>query len=145
MELYNLSPDPDKVYKDTELMLEKYRDLVWRLEESVEDIKDKVYYGRASSVQSFSFISLDMSEYDNQQAKQLLRKGSSALMTRIIVDAIDKAMLKLKSYPANGEILSAPSCSLYWQRTASSTRNPGPTSYFKFHLLPLQKKGYQPA
>jgi hypothetical protein len=105
MELYNLSPDPDKVYKDTELMLENYRNLVWRLEESVEDIKDKVYYmgGRHLS-NLFHFISLDMSEYDNQRSKAAIEERLFSLNdSKIIVDAIDKAMLKLKSYPANGE------------------------------------------
>ncbi|NLB41926.1 MAG: DUF1492 domain-containing protein [Clostridiales bacterium] len=93
------------VYRDTELLLENYRNLIWRLEENLEDVEATIYYmgGRHLS-NLFRLLSMELDVYDNEHSRRTVEERLFGLReSKLIVDLIDKAMLKLKNYPKNGE------------------------------------------
>ncbi|HCS73077.1 MAG TPA: hypothetical protein DIW17_04290 [Clostridiales bacterium] len=101
----NKTLSPTRVYHNTELLLENYRNLIWRSEESFENVENTVYYmgGRHLS-NIFRLLSMELDEYDNKHSRTAVEERLFSLQeSKLIVDVIDKAMLKLKSYPTNGE------------------------------------------
>ena len=99
------SRNPGKVFHNTLLLLENYRNLIWRLEESLEDAEKTVHYmgGRHLS-NLFHLLSLEIDEYGNERSRAAVEERLLSLHeSKIIVDAIDQSMLKLKTYPEHGE------------------------------------------
>lgn len=97
--------DRGTVYRNTELLLENYRNLNWRLEESLEDVESVIYYmgGRHLS-NLYHLLSMELDEYDNRHSRLAVEERLFSLQeSKLIVDHIDNAMLKLKNYPKNGE------------------------------------------
>lgn len=101
----NQKLDKSTVYHDTELLLENYRNLIWRLEENLEDVEGAIYYmgGRHLS-NLFRLLSMELDEYDNEHSRKAVEERLFGLReSKLIIDLIDKAMLKLKNYPKNGD------------------------------------------
>ena len=101
----NQKLDSGKVYRNTELLLENYRNIIWRLEESLEDVESTLYYmgGRHLS-NLFHLLFLEVDEYDQRRNRIALEERLFSLQdSKIIIEAIDNSMLKLKKYPVNGE------------------------------------------
>jgi hypothetical protein len=105
MEMRIPSKEPAKVFRNTVVLLENYRNLIWSLEESLDDVEKTVHYmgGRHLS-NLFHLLSLEIDEYNNERSRTAVEERLSSLQeSRVIVDCMDKAMLKLKTYPENGE------------------------------------------
>ncbi|NLC45238.1 MAG: DUF1492 domain-containing protein [Clostridiales bacterium] len=101
----NQKMDHRTVYRDTELLLENYRNLIWRVEESLEDVESTIYYmgGRHLS-NLFRLLSMELDEYDNEHSRKAVEERLFGLQeSKLIIELIDKAMLKLKNFPKNGE------------------------------------------
>ena len=77
------------VYRDTELLLENYRNLIWRLEESLEDVEGTIYYmgGRHLS-NLFRLLSMELDEYDNEHSRRAIEERLFGLReSKLIVDS----------------------------------------------------------
>lgn len=93
----------EKDFHRTKLLLEIYRDVVWRLEENLIDIDDSTYETAGKHLRDLTgFLSL---EFDTELNRKQIEEQLLCIMeTKQFIDLIDKALLKLKSYPGQGEL-----------------------------------------
>ncbi|MEA1975305.1 MAG: hypothetical protein U9N10_07060 [Bacillota bacterium] len=91
----------DKVYHDAHLLLKIYSDVVWGMNES--------YNHMVSECQEFyvgsPVVALDiMTEFGSSIKAKLLQEQLEDIETsKVIIDVINNAMMKLKTYPKKGE------------------------------------------
>jgi len=91
-----------KKFHNAKLLLKLYKDVVWRTEENLRDLDSKVYSlggRRLSELIDFLSIGFD-TEIDRQRIEEKL---CSIIETKYLVEIVDKALMKLKSYPDRGE------------------------------------------
>lgn len=97
--------DGDK-YDRTKLLLEIYRTLVWRIQESLTDldqVKEELGASRISRLEDFLHIDLEVfSPPGDREAfeSRLMNIHESKLMIKLV----DRALAKLRRRPENGEI-----------------------------------------
>lgn len=93
-------------YQNTKLLLEIYREVVWTVEDNlyeVEDIRDE--FGSSSISNLVDFLSIDLEDYAGTADKSVIEKKlMNIAQSKSMIEIIDKAMLKLRSHPKNGEI-----------------------------------------
>ena len=90
-----------KVYHDAHTLLEINSDVGWRMNESYDDVvcECKEIYG-ASSLTVLDI----MTEFGtNMKAKLLYEQLEDVEASRAIIEIIDRAMVRLKTYPNKGE------------------------------------------
>lgn len=93
----------EKVFHKAKLLLKLYKDVVWRLEETIYDVDAQAYElgGRRIS-ELMEFLSYEFQgDMDKRQVEQRLMNIEE---TKVLIDIIDKALIKLKAYPEYGEL-----------------------------------------
>jgi hypothetical protein len=91
----------EKVYHDAHLLLKIYSDVVWGMNESYNHMvcECQEIYGNSS----LSVLDI-MTEFgSNMKAKLLQEQLEDIEMSKVIIDIINSAMVKLKTYPRKGE------------------------------------------
>lgn len=88
-------------YHDTKLLLKKYRDIVWNIENRVCEVEteyDVLGSNRLAEVLDY------LDDYAScNEKKKLEARVFSLHKSRWLIEIVDKALLKVKSYPENGE------------------------------------------
>lgn len=91
----------EKAYHDAHLLLKIYSDVVWGMNESYNDMvcECQEIYGNSS------LAVLDvMTEFgSNIKAKLLQEQLEDIETSKVIIDIVNSAMMKLKTYPKKGE------------------------------------------
>lgn len=94
------------IYHNTRLLLKIYREVVWRVEDhlyEIEDMRDE--FGSSSISNLVEFLSIDLEDYSGTADKGAIEKKLMNIAeSKSMIEIIDKAMLKLKTHPKNGEI-----------------------------------------
>jgi hypothetical protein len=98
----NANFDNEKAYHKTKLLLKIYRDVVWSIEDRVAEIEEE-YYEMGSNSLAEALEYLD--EYDpNMNRKKLEDELCSVFKSKLLIEIVDKALLKVKKYPDYGDI-----------------------------------------
>lgn len=98
----NLISNKEKVYHKTKLLLKIYRDVIWSIEDRIEDIEEEYYeMGYNNLAEALEYLD----DYDpTMHKKELEYKLCSIFKSRFIIEIVDKALLKVKKYPNYGDI-----------------------------------------
>lgn len=90
------------VYHNAHLLLKIYSDVLWGVNESFEN----VVYEYEETYGESSLVALDiMTEFGSSIKAKLLQEQLEDIETsKVIIDIINSAMLKLRSYPKKGDI-----------------------------------------
>ena len=92
-----------KVYHKAKLLLRIYRDVVWRTQEVMYDADAEAYdFGGRRIAELANYLLYDFnSDIDKEKAESKLL---SIAETKLLVDLVDKALLKLYAYPDLGQL-----------------------------------------
>jgi hypothetical protein len=93
----------DRCYHKAKLLLKLYRTVVWRVSSDLYEIQDRsVEWGSSRITDLIDYLDLDFDEHaDKRNAADRLR---SICETKDLVDIVDQALLKIRTYPGNGEL-----------------------------------------
>lgn len=92
-----------EAFHKAKLLLRIYRDVVWRTQEVMYDTNAEAYdFGGRRIAELADYLSYDFeSDIDKEKAESKLL---SIAETKLLVDLVDKALLKLHEYPVLGQL-----------------------------------------
>lgn len=97
-----LGMDSDTVYHKAKLLLTVYRDVTWAISERLEEIRDyAIETGNHSMDDGFRYLA-DFAP--DLEASRFAERVCCLCETRMYIDLIDKALVRLKDYPVYGDI-----------------------------------------
>lgn len=98
----NQNFDNEKTYHKTKLLLKIYRDVVWSIEDRVAELEEEHYeMGSNSLVEALDYLD----EYDpNVNKRKLEDELCSVFKSKLLIEIVDKALLKVKRYPDFGDM-----------------------------------------
>jgi hypothetical protein len=94
--------DEEKIYHKTKLLLKIYRDVVWSVQDRLYDIEEEFSeMGGCCLREELDYLN----DYDpNVNKKEIEDQLSSILKSKILIEIVDKALVKLKEYPDYGDL-----------------------------------------
>ena len=100
--LASLGMDSDAVFHRSRLILTVYRDVTWAISERLEEIQDHAYeIGNRDVEVGFRYLA-DFAP--DTEAERFAERVCCICETRMYIDLIDKALLRMRDYPVYGEI-----------------------------------------
>ncbi len=107
-QLDKLGLDGESAFHKAKLILQIYRDVVWALSDEIEELEYSAYeLGGQSLEAGLCYLSDFAPEVD---AAEFEMRVCELMQSKMRVDIVDRALVKLRSYPGNGvvyfEILS---------------------------------------
>lgn len=98
----NLTFNADKVYHKAKLLLKIYRDVIWSIEDRVAELEEEYNeLGSDSLAEALDYLD----DYDpNINREELEIEICSHFKSKLLVEIVDKALLKVKNYPDYGNI-----------------------------------------
>lgn len=101
--IYNLKQNrhENKVFHKAKLMLRIYRDVVWSIDESVNEMEARCYDLGGMRLKETLDVLDDFDTTIN--CKELEARLCCALKSKCLIEIVDKALLKVKNYPEQGE------------------------------------------
>jgi hypothetical protein len=93
----------DRCYHKAKLLLKLYRTVVWRVSSDLYEIQDRsAEWGSSRISDLIDYLDLDFDEHtDKRDAANRLR---SICETNDLVNIVDQALLKIRTYPGHGEL-----------------------------------------
>ena len=107
-QLDKLGLDGESVFHKAKLILQIYRDVVWALSDEIEELEYSAYeLGGQSLEAGLCYLADFAPEVD---AGEFETRVCELMQSKMLVDIVDRALVKLRDYPGNGvvyfEILS---------------------------------------
>lgn len=101
-QLSALGIDSQTVFHRSKLLLKIYRDVVWVLSERAEELHEYVWeLGDQDAETGLCFLEQFAPEVDLQVFEE---KVCCVVQSRMLIEVIDRALLRLKRYPDRGEL-----------------------------------------
>lgn len=98
----SLGLDIQSAYHRVKLLLKIYRDVVWALSEHTEELQEYAWELGVHDLQSgLCYLENFAPDVDLQAFEE---KVCCVVQTRMLVDIIDRALLRLRHYPDRGEL-----------------------------------------
>lgn len=91
----------DDTYKKTDLLLKLYRNVCWSMEECFDDLNSITYESCFGDTETLTYL---LNFAPEKELDIFRSRAVSAMQTRVLIDLIDKAIIKLRDYPDNGRI-----------------------------------------
>ncbi|EQB89776.1 hypothetical protein J2Z44_003026 [Clostridium punense] len=89
------------IYHNTKLLLQLYSKVLWRINNSIQEIGDEYYETSGRRLDELLYSLVEVDPYISQA--RLESRLQSIEDSKSIIEIIDKTLLMLKSYPDNGE------------------------------------------
>ena len=107
-QLDKLGLDGESAFHKAKLILQIYRDVVWALSDEIEELEYSAYeLGGQSLEAGLCYLADFAPEVD---AAEFEMRVCELMQSKMLVDIVDRALVKLRDYPGNGvvyfEILS---------------------------------------
>lgn len=98
--------EKELVFHKIKPLLKIYRKVVWRLEESLNEVEATAYEYGGNRISKFvDFLCIDLDEFDSgKYKKEIEERLMSVSESKNLINIIDKALIKLKTHPENGEM-----------------------------------------
>ena len=92
----------EKIYHNAKLLLEIYSKVIWRLEESLDDLNTECL--ETDNKHLFELVDslIDVDTHVNQY--RFAQRMQSIEESKSLIEFVDRALNKLKRYPGNGEL-----------------------------------------
>lgn len=101
-QLSALGLDSEAVFHKSKLLLKIYRDVVWVLSERAEDLRNYAWeLGDQDLEAGLCYLENFAPDIDLQEFEE---KVCCVVQSRMLVEVIDRALLRLKRYPNRGEL-----------------------------------------
>ncbi|HBX22972.1 MAG TPA: hypothetical protein DEF34_04985 [Desulfotomaculum sp.] len=96
----------DAKFHKTKLLLMIYRQVVWRVENAICEVNDTAYeLGGRRIANLVDFLSFGLDDLDSLRDKQVIEERLLNIAeSKIMIEIVDKALLKLRTHPDNGVI-----------------------------------------
>ena len=92
----------DRVYHNAKLLLELYSKVLWRMGESLNELDAECY--EIDNKHLFDLINSLIDEDTQIDKNQFDRRMHSIEESKSLIEFINRALAKLKTYPENGEL-----------------------------------------
>ena len=92
----------EKIYHNARLLLEIYSKVLWRLEESLEDLDTECF--ETDNKHLFDLIDSLIDVDTNVNEYRFERRMQSIEESKSLIEFVDRALNKLKRYPGNGNL-----------------------------------------
>ena len=92
----------EKTYHNARLLLEIYSRVLWRLEESLEDLDTECF--ETDNKHLFDLIDSLIDVDTNVNEYRFERRMQSIEESKSLIEFVDRALNKLKRYPGNGDL-----------------------------------------
>ena len=92
----------EKIYHNARLLLEIYSRVLWRLEESLEDLDTECF--ETDNKHLFDLIDSLIDVDTNVNEYRFERRMQSIEESKSLIEFVDRALNKLKRYPGNGDL-----------------------------------------
>lgn len=93
--------DIENTCKKTEMLLKIYRKVSWSTQESFDDLNEITY---ASCMSKSEFLCYLLNFAPDKELDAFESRAVSTMQTRVLVELIERAAVKLKEYPNNGGV-----------------------------------------
>lgn len=97
----SLGLDIENTCKKTDMLLKIYRKVNWSTQESFDDLNEITY---ASCMSSSEYLCYLLTFAPDKELDVFESRAVSSMQTRVLVELIERAAVKLKDYPDNGEV-----------------------------------------
>lgn len=98
----SLGMDSDAVFHKSKLLLTVYRDITWAISEQLEEIHDHAYETGGHNLDAGFRYLADFAP--DMEAERFAERVCCVCETRMYIDLIDRALVRMKAYPVYGSI-----------------------------------------
>ena len=91
----------ENTYKKTDLLLRLYRKVNWSVSDSLSDLNEISYASCLGNSDSVSYL---LNFAPDRELDAFRSRAINAMQSRVLIDLIEKAVVKIKDYPDNGGI-----------------------------------------
>lgn len=92
--------DADSTYKKMDVLLKLHRKINWCLEESEVELNDITYESCYGSSETMSYL---LNFAPEKEMDVFRRRATAVMQTRVLLELIDRAVMKLRDYPMGGQ------------------------------------------
>ena len=101
-QLDKLGLDGESAFHKAKLILQIYRDVVWALSDEIEELEYSAYeLGGQSLEAGLCYLADFAPEVD---AAEFEMRVCELMQSKMLVDIVDRALVKLRDYPGNGVV-----------------------------------------
>ncbi|MCH5204991.1 MAG: hypothetical protein J1F03_09580 [Oscillospiraceae bacterium] len=97
----SMSLDIENTCKKTDILLKIYRKVSWSAKESFDELNEITYESCMSATEHLCYL---LNFAPDKELGVFERRAVSAMQTRVLVELIERAAVKLKEYPDNGSV-----------------------------------------
>lgn len=127
-QMASLGFDSQLAYHRVKLILKIYRDVVWVLSERAEELHEYAWeLGNRDADAGLCYLENFAPDIDLQEFEE---KVCCVMESRMLVDVIDRALLRLKRYPDRGELYGLTEAGKQALRDAADPSKPHTYSWF---------------
>jgi hypothetical protein len=98
----SLGMDSDAVFHKSKLLLAVYRDVTWAISEQLEEIRDHAYETGGHNLDAGFRYLADFAP--DVEADRFAERVCCVCETRMYIDLIDRALVRMKAYPVYGNV-----------------------------------------
>ena len=91
----------DNTYKKTDMLLKLYRKVYWSIDERFDDLNNITYETCLGDYNTLTYL---LNFAPDKELDTFKAKAISAMQTRLLIDLIGKAVIRVREYPDNGGI-----------------------------------------
>lgn len=91
----------DDTYKKTDMLLRLYRKVYWSMEERFDDLREITYETCFGDTETLSYL---LNFAPDKELDLFRSRAVNAMKTRVLIELIDRAIVKMKAYPDCGDI-----------------------------------------
>ncbi len=96
-----LNLNMDDIFKKTDMLLKLYRKVSWSIEESFDDLNSITYESCLGDYETLTYL---LNFAPDKELDLFKAKAVNAMQTRVLIELIEKAVMKVKEYPDNGGV-----------------------------------------
>ena len=91
----------DNTYKKTDMLLKLYRKVYWSIDERFDDLNNITYETCLGDKDTLTYL---LNFAPDKELDTFKAKAISVMQTRLLIDLIGKAVIRVRDYPDNGGI-----------------------------------------
>lgn len=91
----------ENTYKKTDLLLRLYRKVNWSISDKLDDLNEITYESCLGDTESLSYL---LNFAPERELDTFRSRAVNAMQSRVLIDLIEKAVVKIREYPDNGGI-----------------------------------------
>lgn len=91
----------DDTFAKTDMILKMYRKVVWCNERNFEELDKMTYESCMGDTETLSYL---LNFAPDKELDYFKSRAINAMQSRVFIDLINKAVVKMKDYPTNGNV-----------------------------------------